>query len=248
MADIFAVGHLGAAGAGLLSFLSPCVLPLVPPYLCFLGGVSMAELQAGHVNEGKLVRRQVMLAATAFVAGFTTVFVTLGATASALGQLVAEWSGVLAQVAGVAILLMGLHFLGVLKFAALYRDVRFQPQKPLGLLGAYLIGLAFAFGWTPCVGPVLSAVLFVAATEETLTEGALLLLAYALGLGIPFLLSAMLLERAVAALRRIRNWIPVIEKATGALLVLTGLLFLTGSMSELSYWLLEAFPALGRIG
>jgi cytochrome c-type biogenesis protein len=243
------VGFLAAFGAGVLSFLSPCVLPLVPPYLCFLGGLSMEQLQSGVAGEQAVaLRRRTLLAASLFVLGFSTVFVSLGATASAVSRLLAEWSLLLAKVAGVVIILLGLHFLGVFKIALLNREIRFRPEKPAGLLGAYLIGLAFAFGWTPCVGPVLAGVLFVAGTEETVLRGALLLAAYAAGLGLPFLLSALLLDRAVAGLRKIRRWIPTVERATGALLVATGLLFVTGRLNELSFWLLETFPILGRIG
>lgn len=243
------VGFLAAFGAGVLSFLSPCVLPLVPPYLCFLGGLSMEQLQGGVAGEeAAALRRRTVLASLMFVLGFGTVFVSLGATASAVGRLLAEWSLVLAQVAGVIIIVLGLHFLGVFKIAFLNRDIRFQPEKPAGLLGAYLIGLAFAFGWTPCVGPVLAGVLFVAGTEETMLRGALLLATYAAGLGLPFVLSALLLDRAVAGLRRMRRWIPTVERATGVLLVGTGILFVTGRLNELSFWLLETFPILGRIG
>lgn len=243
------VGFLAAFGAGVLSFLSPCVLPLVPPYLCFLGGVSMEQLQGGVEGEAAVaLRRRTLLAALLFVLGFSTVFVSLGATATAVSRFLAEWSLLLAKLAGVVIILLGLHFLGVFKFALLNRDIRFRPERPAGLLGAYLIGLAFAFGWTPCVGPVLAGVLFVAGTEETVLRGALLLAAYAAGLGLPFLLSALLLDRAVAGLRRMRRWIPTVERATGALLVATGLLFVTGRLNELSFWLLETFPILGRIG
>lgn len=243
------VGFLAAFGAGILSFLSPCVLPLVPPYLCFLGGLSMEQLQSGVAgDEAPALRRRTLLAALLFVLGFATVFIALGATASAVSRILAEWSLVLAKVAGVVIIVLGLHFLGVFKIAALNRDIRFQPEKPAGLLGAYLIGLAFAFGWTPCVGPVLAGILFVAGTEETMLRGALLLAAYAAGLGLPFLLSALLLDRAVAGLRRLRRWIPTVERATGVLLVGTGLLFITGRLNEVSFWLLETFPILGRIG
>ncbi len=245
------VGFLAAFGAGVLSFLSPCVLPLVPPYLCFLGGVSMEQLRGGsalQAAERAALRRRVLLAAVAFVAGFSTVFVALGASATVIGRLVAEWSLVAAQVAGVVIIVLGLHFLGVFKIALLNRDIRFRPDRPAGLLGAYLIGLAFAFGWTPCVGPVLAGVLFLAGTEETVARGASLLATYAAGLGLPFLLCALLLDRAVAGLARLRRWIPTFERATGLLLVGTGVLFLTGRLNELSFWLLETFPILGRIG
>ncbi|MCS6878175.1 MAG: cytochrome c biogenesis protein CcdA [Geminicoccaceae bacterium] len=243
------VGFLAAFGAGVLSFLSPCVLPLVPPYLCFLGGLSMEQLQGAVEGEERAaLRRRTLLAALAFVLGFGTVFVGFGATASAIGRLLAEWSLVLGRLAGIVILVLGLHFLGVFRLAFLNRDIRFHPEKPAGLLGAYVVGLAFAFGWTPCVGPVLAGILFLAGAEETVLRGALLLAAYAAGLGLPFLLAALLLDRAVAALRRLRAWIPVFERTTGALLVCTGLLFLTGRLNEISYWLLETFPVLGRIG
>lgn len=243
------VGFLAAFGAGVLSFLSPCVLPLVPPYLCFLGGLSMDQLQGAVAQEERAqLRRRTLAAALAFVLGFATVFVSFGATASAIGRLLAEHSLLLGQIAGVIIIVLGLHFLGVFKIAFLNRDIRFHPEKPAGLIGAYVVGLAFAFGWTPCVGPVLAGILFLAGSEETVWRGALLLAAYAAGLGLPFVLAALLLDRAIAGLRRLRRWIPVFERTTGAFLVITGVLFLTGRLSDLSYWLLETFPILGRIG
>src|SRR5690606_31694222 len=162
-----------AMAGGLISFLSPCVLPLVPPYLSFLAGTTFDRLNAG----GGEVRRRAVLAALLFVAGFSTVFVLLGATASALGQLIRQYLDVLSMVAGIAIIVMGLHFLGVFRIGLLYREARINPDKPVGLWGAYVMGLAFAFGWTPCIGPVLAAILAVAGSEASVSRGALLLAA-----------------------------------------------------------------------
>jgi len=244
----FDVGYLGAALAGLLSFLSPCVLPLVPPYLCFLAGVSIEQL-SGEDGAAAGAGRRVFASAAAFVLGFATVFIALGATASVVGRLVADHIDVLARVAGAVIVVMGLHFLGVLRIDALYRELRFHAaSKPAGLVGAYVIGLAFAFGWTPCVGPVLAAILFVAAAEDSVWRGASLLAVYALGIGIPFLLAALLVRPFLALMRRFRRHVHRVEQVMGLLLVVTGVLFITGSVNEIGYWLLETFPALGRVG
>ncbi|MYZ49770.1 cytochrome c biogenesis CcdA family protein [Propylenella binzhouense] len=241
------VSVLGALTAGLLSFVSPCVLPIVPPYLAFLAGVSLDEL-SDETGRGETGRR-VLLSAIAFVLGFSTVFVALGATASVIGQTIARHLDVLAIVAGVLIIVMGLHFLGVFRIALLYREARVQVErKPPGLLGAYVMGLAFAFGWTPCVGPVLAAILFVAGTEDTILRGATLLLVYSLGLGIPFVLAAGFAPVFLGWARRFRRHMPTVERTMGAFLVLTGILFITGQMTALSYWLLETFPALGAVG
>jgi cytochrome c-type biogenesis protein len=183
-----------------------------------------------------------------FVAGFSTVFVALGASASAVGALIRFYSNELAIVAGIAIIVMGLHFLGITPIRFLYRQARLDVQKPVGLWGAYVMGLAFAFGWTPCIGPILAVILAIAASEATVTKGAFLLFVYSLGLGIPFLAAAFMVEPFAAFLARFRSYLPVVEKVMGGLLVLTGIAFLTGFVSEASYWLLEAFPALGRIG
>jgi cytochrome c-type biogenesis protein len=242
------VSYLGAAVAGLLSFLSPCVLPLVPPYLCFLGGVTLEELGARQAA-GEADTRRVVLAAVFFVLGFATVFVALGATASAIGGLVTRHFELLAQIAGGLIVLLGLNFLGLLRIGVLFREARFHPaRRPAGLAGAYLIGLAFAFGWTPCVGPVLATILFVAGSEESAVYGASLLGAYAAGLGIPFVAAAFAARPFGAFMARFRRYVGAVEKVLGALLVATGVLFITGSMADLSYWLLETFPGLSRIG
>jgi cytochrome c-type biogenesis protein len=237
---------VGALLAGMLSFLSPCVLPLVPPYLVYLTGTSLERL--ADAETGRRVRRETIAAAILFVLGFTTVFVALGASASAIGVLLRVYSGPLAVIAGVGIVIMGLHFLGLTPIAWLMREKRVEMAKPVGLWGAYLMGLAFAFGWTPCIGPILAAILAVAASETTVLKGAGMLAVYSLGLGVPFLIAALAVGPFAAFLARFRAHLGLVEKAMGGLLVLTGIAFLTGTVGEASYWLLQTFPALGRIG
>jgi cytochrome c-type biogenesis protein len=232
--------------AGLISFLSPCVLPLVPPYLVFLAGTSLERF--ADAEPERRVRRETVLAAALFVLGFSTVFVALGASASVIGSLIRTYSGPLSTIAGIVIIVMGLHFLGITPIALLHRQKRLEVAKPVGLWGAYVIGVAFAFGWTPCIGPILAAILAVAASEQTVAKGAGLLAVYSLGLGIPFMIAAFAIEPFAAFLARFKNYLHRVEQAMGALLVLTGIAFLTGSINQMSVWLLEAFPALGRIG
>jgi cytochrome c-type biogenesis protein len=237
---------LAALIAGLISFLSPCVLPLVPPYLVYLAGTSL-ERFADKEPEPR-VKRETVAAAVLFVLGFSTVFVTLGASASVFGSLIRAYSDILATIAGVVIIVMGLHFLGLTRIALLYRQKRLTMPKPVGLWGAYLMGLAFAFGWTPCIGPILAAILAVAASEQTVTRGAGLLAVYSMGLGIPFIVAAFAIEPFAAFLARFKKHMRRVEQAMGALLVLTGIAFLTGSINTFSVWLLDAFPVLGKIG
>ena len=232
--------------AGLVSFLSPCVLPLVPPYLVYLAGASLERF--ADAEPEPRVRRETALAALFFVCGFSTVFVALGASASAIGALIRFYSNELAIVAGVAIIVMGLHFLGITRFAFLMFEKRAPMARPVGLWGAYAMGLAFAFGWTPCIGPILAAILAVAASKETVAKGAMLLAVYSAGLGIPFLLAAFAVEPCAAFIAHFKRHLQMVEKAMGGLLVLTGIAFLTGFVSEASFFLLEWFPALGRIG
>lgn len=232
--------------AGTLSFLSPCVLPLVPPYLVYLAGASLERL--ADAEPEPLVKRDAIVAAGLFVFGFSTVFVSLGAGASALGALIRAYSDWLATFAGIVIILMGLHFIGLTRIGLLMREKRVAMPKPVGLWGAYLMGLAFAFGWTPCIGPILAAILAVAASEATVAKGAGLLAVYSLGLGIPFVVAALAIEPFAVFLSRFRAHLAMVEKAMGGLLVLTGIAFLTGFVSQASFWLLEIFPALGRIG
>ena len=239
------VSYPAAALAGLLSFLSPCVLPLVPPYLTFIAGTTVEELAEG--GEGR-ARRDVAIAAVLFVLGFSTVFVTMGATASVFGQFVRQYVGMLSMAAGAVIIVMGLHFLGVWRFAFLYREARLNVEKPVGLWGAYVMGLAFAFGWTPCIGPILAAILALAGSEDTVMRGASLLAVYSAGLGIPFLLAAFAIEPFMGFLAKFKKNFVYVEKTVGALLVLTGIAFLTGWLSSFSFWLLETFPALAKLG
>ena len=243
------VSYAGALLAGVLSFLSPCVLPLVPPYLCFIGGVTFDQLTDESQAADAGLRRRVLIAAFAFVLGFAVVFTAFGATASVVGQAIARHADLLGKIAGGIIILLGLHFLGLFKIGVLQREARFHPeQKPAGLIGAFVIGMAFAFGWTPCVGPALAAILFVAGSEEQILYGASLLLVYALGIGIPFLLAAAAIGPFMGFMQRFRRYLGRIEQVMGGLLVLTGILFITGSMNEIGFWLLDTFPSLGRIG
>lgn len=234
-----------AAAAGLLSFLSPCVLPLVPPYLTYLAGVSMEDLE---IETRSAARRDILLSSILFVLGFATVFVALGATASAFGAVLhANWL-ILSRVAGAIVILMGLHFIGLLKVSLLYREKRAEITKPMGLFGSYVMGLAFAFGWTPCIGPILATILAVAGTQETVALGAALLATYSLGLGLPFIGAGLALGRFLAFVARFRRHFGKVEKVVGALLIFTGVAFLTGGVQEMSYWLLELFPGLAKLG
>ncbi|MEE8187897.1 MAG: cytochrome c biogenesis protein CcdA [Kiloniellales bacterium] len=244
----FEVSYAGAFLAGLLSFVSPCVLPLVPPYLCFLGGMTLDQLAEQQATRNPAARR-VIYAALAFVLGFTTVFVALGAGASVIGGALTQNLDWLAQVAGAVIILLGLHFMGLFRILPLMREARFHlAERPAGLIGAYVIGLAFAFGWTPCVGPVLAVILFVAGSEDSVIYGASLLGVYSLGIGVPFLAAAFFAQPFMRFMSRFRRHLGRVEQVTGGLLVLTGVLFITGSMTDMAYWLLETFPSLGRFG
>jgi cytochrome c-type biogenesis protein len=236
---------LAAALAGLLSFLSPCVLPLVPPYLTFIAGTTIEEVATRREARA---RRDILFAAALFVLGFSTVFVGLGATASAFGHLLHKYLATLSLLAGVAIVVMGLHFLGVFRFALLYREARVDVPRPAGIWGAYVMGLAFGFGWTPCIGPILTAIYAVAASEETVGKGIALLAAYSTGLGLPFLLTALAIERCVRVIKRFRPYFGAIERVIGILLVATGIVFLNGSITDASSWLLQTFPGLANLG
>ncbi|MGY3453786.1 cytochrome c biogenesis CcdA family protein [Bradyrhizobium sp. USDA 4353] len=232
--------------AGLVSFLSPCVLPLVPPYLVYLTGATIEHIESEEPPAAS--RRAVMLSAALFVLGFSTVFVMLGASASEIGRQLRTWSAELSILAGVIIIIMGLHFLGLTRIGILMREGRLPIPKPVSLWGAYVMGLAFAFGWTPCIGPILAAILSIAASKASVAEGAWLLAIYSAGLGIPFLVAAFMIEQFSALFMRMRGHLVNVERAMGVLMIATGIGFLTGSVSTFSIWLLETFPALQRFG
>jgi cytochrome c-type biogenesis protein len=232
--------------AGLISFLSPCVLPLVPPYLVYLTGATIGHVE--HDQTSAASRRAVMLSAALFVLGFSTVFVLLGASASLIGSLIRAWSAQLSILAGIVIIVMGLHFLGLTRIGLLMREGRLSIPRPVGLWGAYVMGLAFAFGWTPCIGPILAAILSMAAAEATVAKGAGLLAVYSAGLGIPFLFAAFMVEQFSSLFARMKGQLVNIERAMGVLMIITGIGFLTGAVSSVSVWLLETFPSLQTIG
>jgi len=244
------LSYAGALGGGILSFLSPCVLPLVPAYLCFLGGVSLEQLTADAGDEeASTDSRQVLYAAVAFVLGFAVVFVSLGASASAVSGLILDHKELLGKIAGGIIIVFGLHFIGLIRIPFLNYEARVHlAEKPAGLTGAFVIGLAFAFGWTPCIGPILATILSVAARADSLLYGTSLLGVYALGLGIPFLLAAFAARPFMRVMYKARGHMRKVEYAMGGLLIVTGILFLMNSFEVLSYWMLEAFPFLGEIG
>jgi len=230
--------------AGLLSFLSPCVLPVVPPYLAYMSGISMSEM-----TEKSKGRNKAILPAVFFVLGLSTIFLLLGFTASAFGAFFLQNQLWFARIAGAVVVVFGLHFVGLFRIPILDREARLDAGEQGGsALGAYVLGLAFAFGWTPCIGPQLGAILSLAASEASVARGTALLAVYAAGLGIPFLLVAIFISRAARFLNRIKPWMGVIEKTMGVLLIVVGLALLTGAFTRFSFWLLETFPVLSVLG
>lgn len=233
-----------ALTAGIISFLSPCVLPIVPPYLAYMSGVSLQDL-----NEGKTARNKALLPATFFVLGLSTVFLLLGFTASAIGTVFLQYQSWFNTVAGILVMIFGAHFIGVYRIGFLDREARIDAGDRGGsAFGAYILGLAFAFGWTPCIGPQLGAILSLAASEASVARGTTLLAVYAIGLGVPFLLVAAFLPRMSGVMTWMKRHMEQIERVMGLLLWTIGLLMLTGGFSSFSYWLLERFPALATLG
>jgi cytochrome c-type biogenesis protein len=231
---------LVALVAGVLSFLSPCVLPIVPPYLAYMGGISMGDMRDG------VARHRVIVPALFFVLGLSTIFLLLGFTASAFGSFVLDNQLLLARISGVVIIIFGLHFLGLFRIPLLDREMRMDAGDRGGsAFGAYLLGLAFAFGWTPCIGPQLGAILSLAAQEGSTERGTLLLGIYALGLGLPFLLAAIFIERSMALMAKLKRHMKLIERLMGALLLVVGLALVTGAFTDFSYWMLETYEVLG---
>lgn len=241
------VTYLAAFGGGVVSFLSPCVLPLVPAYLSVITGLDIAEVQSGSQRHLARIARDTGM----FVGGFSVVFVLLGLSATTLGVALRHHLGLLTRICGVVVLAMAVFLAGslVAKAPWLYQERRFHPRPSrFGPLAAPIAGAAFAFGWTPCIGPVLGPILTLAGGRETVGEGALLLTAYSLGLGIPFLIAALFSGAFMRFLGKFRVHLGRVEKAIGALLVVAGVFFLTGGVQSASYWLLENFPVLGRLG
>ena len=238
------ISLLAAFFGGLLSFVSPCVLPLVPGYLSFISGITLEEMRGdGGTAPVQAARRQVFIASLAFVIGFSLVFIALGASASAIGQFVMERLTILGKIAGVIIIIFGLHTMGILKIGWLYKEKRVQTQKrPAGPIGALLVGVAFAFGWTPCIGPILAGILTIAAAQETIGQGVLLLSAYSLGLGVPFLATSLAVNQFFAAFAKVRRHYHAIEVASGALMVAIGVLIFTNRFTVIAQYLSPYLP------
>lgn len=241
---------LAAFGAGVLSFISPCVLPLIPGYLSYVSGLSLDDLKAGAITtEGASAaaqsdaRRRVIIASLAFILGFSLVFVSLGASASFVGQFLMSRLTLLGRIAGAIIIIFGLHTMGVFRIEWLYQDTRVQStRRPAGFFGAILVGIAFAFGWTPCIGPILAGILAIAAAQDTVGDGVRLLSAYSLGLGVPFFATALAINRFFAAVARIRRYYHAIEVVSGALLVVIGVLIFTNKFTIIAQWLTPYLP------
>lgn len=241
------VGFLAAFVAGLLSFVSPCVLPIVPGYLSFISGINVTRMKDGVADPHQL--RRVVLTSLAFVLGFSTVFVSLGAAATLVGYYLQQWKRPLGMIGGAIVIVLGLHTMGVFRLRFLLYEKRPEvKEKPLGLIGAYVVGLAFAFGWTPCIGPILGAILLYASQQETVTQGVLLLSAYSAGLGVPFLAAAFAINRFFSASSALRRHMKTVEYVSGALLVGVGLLLLTDRLAVIALYLSKKFPFLQEIG
>ena len=242
---------LAAFGAGLLSFISPCVLPLIPGYLSYISGLSLDEMRGTAVVAGggtvavarTGARRQVIVSSLAFILGFSLVFVSLGAAASAIGQFLAQRQELFNRIAGAVIIIFGLHTMGVLRIEWLYQEKRVQTsRKPAGVVGAGLVGVAFAFGWTPCIGPILAGILALAGSQETVGKGIQLLGVYSLGLGVPFMATALMIDRFFGAMGRIRKHYHAIEMVSGALLIIIGMLIFTNRFTVIAKWLTPYLP------
>jgi cytochrome c-type biogenesis protein len=244
MLDLSLIGALTAFAAGIISFLSPCVLPLVPGYVSFVAGSSLEDMRDGEAS-----RLQAVALALTFVAGFSVVFVSLGASATYLGSMLLTYKYELGIVAGVVVTLFGLHMLGITPFSLMNSEARFHVDMPGGrALSAFLLGIAFAFGWTPCIGPVLGAILTLSASTADVAKGAFLLAIYSIGLGVPFLLAAIFTGTLLKRLRALGSAGRRLQQAAGGLLVVMGILMVTGQLEIIAFWLIETFPALSRIG
>jgi cytochrome c-type biogenesis protein len=232
---------LAAFAAGFLSFVSPCVLPLIPGYISFVSGISVEEMRSDATPATS--RLQVFLTSLAFVIGFSIVFVALGASATAIGKLMFAKLPLLSKIAGAVLIVFGLHTMGLFRLAFLETEKRVHAQrKPAGPLGALLVGVAFAFGWTPCIGPILGGILAIAGSKSSVGEGITLLAVYSLGLGIPFLLTSLAINQFFGAAKRIRRYYHGIELASGALLIVIGVLIVTGQLTIITRYLQPYLP------
>ncbi len=242
------ISYAGAALAGLLSFFTPCILPMVPFYLCYMAGLSMTELRGdGAIAPG--AQKRLTLSAVMFALGVTTIFVLLGMGATALGQAFAQWREPLSYVAAAVLALFGLHFLGVVRIPLLYREARLESAaEPTTVIGAYLMGLAFGFGWTPCVGPALAAILMVASGMGSLSEGALLLMVYGLAMTAPFVVAALFARPFLAWMQSKRKYLAHVEKVMGAMLILFAVLIATNAVNIIANYMIEWFPGFQSIG
>ena len=246
--DIFESSPIVAVGlagfAGLLSFLSPCVLPIVPPYLAFMGGITVRDMEEHGDSDNR-----VLTAACCFVAGLSVVFMFLGLAASAVGRVLLQFQAELGIAAGLIILVFGIHFLGIFRIPLFDREARVDPGgRGRGALGAFVLGLAFAFGWTPCIGPILGAILSLVIQEGSASYGAALMAAYAVGLGVPFIVVAAFVRKSFGLMQRFRHVSAWFERTAGCLFLLVGTLLVTGNFSDISFWLLETFPGLAEFG
>lgn len=246
MSDFTSVSIAAAFLAGLVSFLSPCVLPLVPGYISYItGGLSSSEKQGIAYYD----RLKMLVLSLSFVLGFSTIFILLGASASTIGQAVMSYRYELNIIGGMIVILFGLFILGIANFNFMQREMRFHLSLPGGKpVASYTLGLAFGFGWTPCIGPILGAILTVSAATATVKQGVMLLSVYSMGLGIPFLLVAILSDEFSKKIKSASNLGRRLHQASGLIMIIMGVAMITGHLSAFSYWLLDTFPVLGKIG
>ena len=242
------ISLFGALAAGLLSFFTPCILPMVPFYLSYMGGLSMAELRGdGEIAPG--AQKRLIVSALFFALGVTTIFMLLGMGATALGQMFGQYLDTLAYVAAAILVVFGLHFLGVIRVPLLYREARMESSAEAStILGAYLMGLAFGFGWTPCVGPALAAILMVASGMGDLWRGGLLLLVYGIGMTAPFILAALFARPFLAWMQRNRKYLGHVEKVMGVMLIVFALLIATNSVNRIADLMIRLFPGFTNLG
>lgn len=240
--------YLGAAFAGLLSFFTPCILPMVPFYLCYMAGLSMSELRSDNdIAPG--AQRRLVLSAICFSLGVTTIFVLLGMGATAIGQAFGQWRQPLSYVAAGILIAFGLHFLGVIRIPLLYREARVENTvAPTSMIGAYVMGLAFGFGWTPCVGPALAAILMIASGMGDIWRGALLLAVYGVGMTAPFVLAALFAKPFLGWVQRHRSVVGYVEKAMGAMLIVFAILIVTNTVNVIAQWMIDNVPGAGTLG